>query len=110
MQARFRGFGVFIGAHQEAEDRPVVSSGFEVGAGHLHLEGDVLEVGAPAAVDATPLSEELAGVIAVEPLGLDFDDANLGGRPSPVRCNPIRWGSAASPAPRLGCRHRRALA
>ena len=80
MQARFRGFGVFIGAHQEAADRPVVSSGFEVGAGHLHLEGDVLEVGAPAAVDATPLSEELAGVIAVEPLGLDFDDANLGGR------------------------------
>ena len=51
-----------------------------MGAGHLHLEGDVLEVGAPAAVDAAPLAKELAGGIAVEPLGLDLDDADFVGR------------------------------
>ena len=80
MQARLRRFSVLVGAHQESAHRTVVPTGGEMVAGHFHLEGDIFEVGAPTAVNAAPLSEELAGVIAVEPLGLDLDDADFIGR------------------------------
>ena len=77
VHAGLSGFSILVGAHQVASYWTRVSERFEMTPGDFDLEADVFEIGAPAALNSSSLAEELSGVLPIESLGLDLDDADF---------------------------------